>query len=517
MAYRLEKEPNGKEAIVIDGWENGISPDPYSGCNSMLGVNLETPKEISVGYGITQNATSGATLATPIARSTRLFTYNTPGIPAGSPQSFAILDASGQVFESTSIAGTYAYLSSNATTSGSSNLDGMAHWLGFLFKTRGANIDYWNGSTWANGWQTTLNGGFKHYMYVGSDNVLYITNGNYLASITAPTPTSFDPTSSGTYALSVTKLQLPVTDFALSIAEVGGGNTPQSTLLVGGSQNAIYPWDKVSSSFALPIYVADGYIGKMVSVNQNAFIFPGNVTGRGRIYITNGSQADLYFKIPDYTFGVQDPYYEWGDAIWHRNNLLFSFFVDDNGTSTVLQGYSYVWALNLGSHTAATGVVIPEKTFRAISALPLTSTFVANATCLLSAQNLATPGFGYIAAWSDTGSSPAIGYSGTTAGVGNGTLLTELIPVGTLLQKRTFTQIEFKLRTALASGETISIAAYSDGFANSVMTFSPTVTTGSISGVAPVNFQNNQWLQLFVSFTGNSSSSGVRLKELRIR
>lgn len=512
-AYRYEKEPDGESVLIIDGWD-GIASDPYSGTNYMLSVDLETPAEVAVGYPLTQNATSGATLGNPIADSTRLFTYGTPGVPSGSPQSFAILDDDGQVFESSSITGTYAFLSSGNSASGSTSNDGIAHWLGYLFKSRGANLDYWNGSTWANFTGSTMSNftaGVKHYMYVGSDNVLYITNGNYLASLTAATPTSFDPTNSATYTWSGQKLQLPVTDVALSIAEVGGGNTPKSTLLVGGALNAVYPWDKVSSSFALPIYIADSYISLMVSANQNAFIFPGyqrgSGQGRGRIYITNGSQADLYYKVPDYIFGVQDPYYLWGDAIFHRNNLLFSFFPVTNA-GTLIQNFGYVWALDLDT-----------KKFRALSAFPTSATFVANGYCLISTLNLSTPGFGYIVAWDNNGSAHGIGYSGTTVGTSSSTasILTDLIPVGTFLKKKTFSQVEYKLRSPLQSGESISIIPIVDGSATTTLTFSPTVTTGAISGYAPVTFQNNQWAQFLITLTGNSATSGARLKELRLR
>lgn len=508
--YRFEKEPNGEYAIVIDGFDKGIAPDPYSGANGLFSVNLNVPQEVSTGYALTTSTTSGATLGAPVSDSVRFFSYGTPGVPTGSPQSFAILDADGHVFESTSITGTWTFLSSSNSTSGSSNLDGIAYWLGFLFKTRGSNIDYWDGSTWHTAWQTTLSSGVKHYMYVASDNVLYITNGNFLASITAPSPTAFNPTTPATYAFSTTKLELPVIDIAISIAEVGAGNSAQSTLLVGGTQNAIYPWDKLSPVFALPIYVGDSYIKNMVSVNQNVFIFPGNTTGRGRIYITNGSQADEWFKIPDYIFGELDPYYEWGDAIFHRNNLVFGFLPSENSGAAAIQNFGYVWAIDLET-----------KAFRAISQLPSTSSFFTNATSLIPTYNLSSPGFGYIVGATDGTAGTnhsSISYSGTTAGIGTASIITDLVPIGTFLQKKTFTQVEFKLRSPMQSGEAISISARTDNSGlQQPLTFSPTPTTGSISGVAPVNFQNNQWLNFFVNLTGNSATSGMQLKEIRIR
>lgn len=504
MAYRLEKESTGKTALVIDGWEQGIAPDPYSGLGRMESVDISTPGEIAVGYALTASATSGGTLGVPIADSTRFFSYGTPGVPTGSAQSFAILDAAGLVFESASITGTFAFLSSSNSTTGSSNLDGLSHWLGYLFKTRGANIDYWNGSTWSTGWKTTLTPSVKHFMYVASDNVLYITNGNYLASITAPTPTAFDPTNSATYSFSIIKLQLPVTDQALSIAEVGSGGSGASTLLVGGTQNAIYPWDKVSSSFALPIYVGDSYIKLMISVNQNAFIFPGNQQGRGRIYVTNGSQANLFYKIPDFITGEQDPYFVWGDAIYHRNNLIFGFFPTKNSGSGVCdQANRSIWAIDLDT-----------KAFRPLSIIPSAS-LKGNATCLISTSSLSSPGFGYIVGWDDNASTPGIGYSGTTAGIGTSTIITDLIPTGTAIDPTTFSQVEFKLRSPLQSGESIVISYFNN--TGNIVTLATFNTVGIYSGISAVDFEKSQWFQFSIALTGNSATSGVRLREIRLR
>lgn len=504
MSWSIEKEENGKSAIVIKFGE-ATALDPYSGFGRMFDVDLSVPGEVSVGYPITTSTLSGGgqSLGTPIADSTRWFGYGSSGyVPSGSPQSFAVLDGNGRVWESSSITGTWTFLSSSNSVSDSSLNDGVAYYLGYLFKTRGANIDYWNGSTWSQGWQTTLTSSTKHYMYVASNNVLYITNGNYLASVTPNSASSFDPSSSGTFTFNINKLQLPTSDVAISLAEVGqGGGATSSTLLIGGIMNAIYPWDKVSPSFGFPIYVGESYIRLMVSVNQNAFIFCGNQQGRGRIYVTNGSQAMVFFKMPDYVFGVQDPYYVWGDAIFHRNFLLFGCFVVNNAGTVLL--FSEVFALNLDT-----------KEFTSISNINAASE-KSNATCLISTANLSSSGFGYILAWDDNSSSPGIGYSNTAAGTGTFNVYTDLIPVGTLLIPKTFSQIEVKLRTALQSGESLSIVPVADNVGQTTLTMN---TVGTFSKVfTPLDFQASQWLQFQCLGTGASSTGGVRLHEIRIR
>lgn len=510
MAYRFEKEANGEYALVISrGANEGSAASPYEGLNNLSAVNLNTPDEISTGYTITTSATSGGTLAPPIARSTSFLTYLSQ-IPSGAPQYFAILDENGRAWQQNSttgaISGTWTFLSTGESHAGAGILDGCTYFLGYFFKTRGANIDYYDGTTWTNAWQTTLTANVKHFMFVGTSPIMYITNGSWVAqiSLTNPSdPTTFNPANALTFSLSVHKVQISTNEQAISLAEIGFTTT---SLLIGGTGYWVYPWDKQSGNVSPPIYVADPYQKNIVSVNQNAYIFPGSAgNGRGRIYITNGSQAQLHFKVPDYLFNIQDPYYEWGDAIAHRNNLLFGFFLEANAASNAVQLVSEVWALDLST-----------KAFRSISNIS-TATAKGNATALLSAVNLASPGFGYMVGWDDDVSTPGIGYSGTTSGIGTANITTDLMPVGTFTQKRTFSQLEYKIRSPLQSGENIQIFPVVDGTFASALTFNPTPTTGSISGYASVNFQNAQWLQFLITLTGNSATSGVRWEELRLR
>lgn len=521
MAFRYEKEPNGDMAIVIDSFDQGIASDPFKGLGYALSVNLETPGEISSGYTLTANATSGATLGKPIADATMYSAYAAPGVPLGAPQRWAVVDRTGQVFESTTITGTYTFLSSSNTTITATTNIGLAYWMGYLWKFQGVEVYFWNGSTWAK--LSTYSAGYviasdvPHFAYAATNSKLYFTNGNVVGQIAvvpnAANPVNpynlFDPATTSTYTFTNAQIGISPNDQTISLAEVGVGGAGSSSLLIGGSGNSVYPWDFLSTTFGQPINVADSFIAKMISVNQSVFIFPGAQSGtgqgRGRIYITNGSQADLYYKIPDFIFGSQDPYYLWGDAIFHRNNLIFSFYPLTNAGS-LIQNYGYIWALDLDT-----------KHFRALSALPTTATFVNNAYCLMGTGNLATPGFGFIAAWDDNSTSPGIGYSGTTAGIGTGAILTEIIPIGTFMQKKTFSQVEYKLRTALASGENITCTPYVDGAVATNLVFSPTPGTGTISGVANVTFQNGQLLQFIIGLTGNSASSGCRLREIRIR
>lgn len=515
MAYRIDKEPNGVSALVIDGWNSGIALDPYSGMQNMLNVDLETPGEVAVGYPITASTQSGATMQQPIHDATQYAN--------GSASAYYILDFTSKVFKATSISGTWSFLStSNTTTSATATNQGLAYWKGYLFKFRAGRIDYLAGGagTWVASWDpatgsTTASDviatGVTHYALVSQDDALYFCNGSGIGSILEVAGETFDPTdtSTYTYAFNVSgtanALKLPFYDTAQSIAEQG------TNLLIGGSLNAIYPWDRLSPSFSYPMFIGDYFIGKMVTVNTNVYIFPGNTAGRGRIYVTNGSQVNLFYKIPDYLFGEQDPYYLWGDCIFHRNNLIFGFFVSKNsGSGNLLNaavGTTQVWAINL-----------EDNTFRGLMKLNSGGDVAAYSPSVLISPTGVSPGMGFIVAAEVSGGGDAIlGYSGTTAGIGTATIFTDLIPVGTLFERRTFNQIEFKLRSPLESGESITVTPIVDSVAGTALTWDTTPTTGSISSVAPVNFEKAQWLQFKIVLTGNSATSGVRLKEIRIR
>lgn len=514
MSYKIVKEPNGVEAIVIRGWEQGIAPDPYSGMGRMLNVDLETPGEVAAGYPITTSSQSGGTMTIPIHDATQYV--------AGMANQYFILDSSSQVFKSIpGSLGTWTFLSSGNTTTGASQANqGLAYWKGYLFKFRSTHIDYSFGGTvgWVANWNPATGSttssdvieGFNHYALVAQDDALYFCNGDGVGSIVENDNKTFDPTDITTYTFrafptNTNALELPTYEIAQSLAEQG------ISLLTGGSFNAIYPWDRVSISFGYPIYIGDIFIKRMVTVNTNVYIFPGFQTGRGRIYVTNSTQANLFFKIPDYIFGEQDPYYLWGDAIFHRNNLIFGFLVAKNGATpttinngTGLLTSAGVWAIDLET-----------KVFREISDIGGASSGHGNASVLLSPTE-SIPGMGYIVAWDNVASTSGIGYSGTTSGTGGASynITTDLIPVGTLFERKTFSQVEFKLRSALQSGESIQIIAGVDG---SFSTIGTTNTVGAISDVYTVNFEKAQWLQFQISGTGNSATSGVRLEEIRIR
>lgn len=492
MAWRIDQETGD---LIMDGWDKGIAGDPYTGIQDMRTVNIDTvPGEVSVGFTLTANTTSGATLGIPIDRATSF----TNGVATA----YLILDATGNIFKSTTLTGTFS--SVGATTTNASATDGIAVWKGYVFHFRDGNIDYAtiNASgtvgSWTNAWQTYTGSLLPFQALVGRDDVLYFTNGQFVGALSENAGSTFDPATSSTYTYNQQALTLPSFDIAVSLEEQA------LNLLIGGAQDAIYVWDRISPTFNNRIFLAERYIRRMVKANTNVFAFTGNTTGRGRIYLTNGSQADIFAKFPDQISGYQEPYYKVFDAIYHRNKLIFGVEVSQNVDGSVITSPSYeVWAIDCST-----------KALRSISEPP--GGAGVPRVLIADTSNSTQKGFAYLIGWSTgTGGTHGIASCQTGAGIGSAVIKTDRIPVGTFLKKKTFSQVEFKLGTSLASGESIILSYITDVSSGSIATFSSSDST--ISNVSPISFQNAQWLQIQASLTGNSATSGCRLREIRLR
>jgi hypothetical protein len=172
---------------------------------------------------------------------------------------------------------------------------------------------------------------------VGQDNILYYGNGKRVGSIAEVSGSSFDPTSGATYTKTAAALDLPAGDDVESLGELG------INLLVGGSRNYIYPWDRSSPSFNLPIILSENKTVRIITANQTAYLFAGN---RGNIYVTDGTSIRLYKKIPDHLTENYGPYFAWKDALAWRNQLYFSFTSTEND-GDALATLGGVWAIDL--------------------------------------------------------------------------------------------------------------------------------------------------------------------------
>lgn len=141
--------------------------------------------------------------------------------------------------------------------------------------------------------------GFYMKMLVGQDDILYITNGDKIASISSFVAGSAaaDPTAT----LNTSALDLPDGQYAVTMCELG------RLLLIGtqggtnwserGNQRVanIYPWDRVSASFEIPVQMQENGIHAMLSVNNTVFVCAGTA---GNIYVTDGTSYRKIARLP---------------------------------------------------------------------------------------------------------------------------------------------------------------------------------------------------------------------------
>jgi hypothetical protein len=586
MAYAVD----GTD-LVISGWEQGISDNPYQGINDMRGVNIiSVPGEASVSFastlvsysplalsivsasGTTLTVTvtsgslpttfgqcitfSGASLPSGITAGTLYWiapvSYNTiklysdflgttvitfggTGTGTGTSVDMAAItyfdknfpygvDSNGRVWEFVDrglrCSGRYMGNTVNPSpnsgdiTGGngicvfSSSPDNFNVVHQYLFVFGYGRIDYFNliSGGWTYEWNPATGGtsvgipvlnsrytNNPHEALVAVDGSMYYTDGNYLGSLSELYGQVFNPAVLTTYTWVKQILKIPNYDTTTCLEELG------TNLLIGGTRNQIYPWDKTSVSFQFPIKISDNYINQILTINTNAYIFAGM---RGRIFVTNGAQATLYAKIPDHLSGGIDPIFTWQNIAYNKNQIYFGISATDNA-GNALTSYRGLWAVDI--------------TTNAIRVPNLMSDNNATVTAIYAFSG-AQSGFGLLSAWQD-GTSFGVDTSGSTPYTSYVSYIeTDIIPVGQFLNKKSFNNLEFKLAAPLVSGESIKIS-YRTSRTGSYSLIGETTTAGLFSDIyTPLPFEQVQWLQFKIEMKSTATNpSYVRLVEIRLR
>lgn len=390
---------------------------------------------------------------------------------------------------------------------------GLVVWHDYLFVIVGRTIDYISIAslisttpTWVYAWKTNLTyTQYQHQAIAATDDAIYICNAGTLASILLVSGASFDPTNSSTYTYNIAALVLPYYDQAQSIAQLG------DQLLTGGILNYIYPWDRRSLQFSYPIICADSSIIRIVSTNSNAYVFAGT---RGRIYICNLSQIQLYQEIPDSFSGNPEPYYVWQDAIYLRNKLYFTF-IDTNNAGSAISTSGGIWALGIDNGQTQIQLPTAGSLFNAIQLSY--GTYGGSCPVLLQSLLSTPPGYGIAGAWVNSGVT-GVDHGVSTPYTNYQTIIqTDIIPIGTYYNPLTNKQVEYKLAKPLVSGESLRISWRGD-LASAFAVIWTSTTVGQMSDASQVNFEKQQWVQFQIEMSSTATNpSFVRLTELRIR
>lgn len=320
--------------------------------------------------------------------------------------------------------------------------------------------------------------------------------------------------------VSTQRVNLPANEVAQCMVEVG------NTVLIGGVTNTIYPWNQIDALPSDFIALPEANVKAMVNVNNIAYVFAGN---KGNVYITNNSVASLALKVPDYCAGIAgtpltyiEPYFTWGDADYIRGRVYFSI-LDQTATKAgncggvwsfiPSQNFSYGQDIGLalrlenqnsyGDYDGYANIILPNQEQVGVSPLYWTA--------WQDSYNTGSAAFGF----DYTGTTPVTGYR----------VETDVLSSGTLLAKKTFQQLEYRLTTPMTAGDLLQLWYRLN--ATAAWTSCGSVieeTTGDtqnqrISGYFDVNFEKTQWVQVAAVITtgGTTDSSFVRLKEIRLR
>ena len=435
------------------------------------------------------------------------------------------LDAKGRCWYNSGTKYTYMGNLITGNYGGSYNVgNGIVYYQGYLLVFANSRISYFNyaTNTWNYMWDpaqaavnkdnncftTTRSQGYSHEALVPKNSpYIYIADGYNLVQL-QPKVNSvtgqiipFDPLDASTYIWNLYAVQLPSTEVINCLEELG------DNILMGGNSNCIYPWDRVSLQVGAVIKIADTYIRDLLTVNTNTYIFAGN---RGRIYVTNGNQANEFFKVPDHICGKIEPAIIINNSCYNKNKIAFGVSATDNN-GTVIQSYNGLWTIDLDSNAChCLNVQSTPAAVTAIYAYPITS------------DNTIIHGFGFVTAWT-TGSVQGIDIAYSTGAPTtdySAYIETDLVPVGTFLNKRTFGGIEFKLSHPLLSGEGVRIS-YRYNKDASYTVVGETLGTADINPLSDfyiVNFDQSQWLQLKIELKSiTSNPSYTRLTEVRLK
>lgn len=337
-------------------------------------------------------------------------------------------------------------------------------------------------------------------------------------------PTGGSTAGSGkdTYVWTAQRLNLPQFETATALAEVG------NLVIIGAKTNTLYPWNQVDVLPSTLIPLPEGDTKSLLTVNSMVYAFSGN---KGNVYVTNGSTASRVFSVPDYCAGIAgtpatyiEPYFTWGGNMYLRGRVYFSI-LDQNSEHTT-GNCGGIW-----SFVPTEDFFYGQDTGLSLRVENQSSYGTYNGYCpvLIPRDVQAAIGPQYFSGWISSYSAGSGGIdASTTTPVGTTVIETELVPVGTLLNKETFKQIEYKLAAPLAAGETVTIKWRGNG--TDAFSSLGTATTESATDIAGYftpttdvstgkSMQGLQWLQLQITLTPLSSSntSFCRLQQVRVR
>lgn len=314
-----------KDGVVqLAGWPKGIADSPYIGFASMLGCEVfETPGVLKIAARTVKNTAIATIDGLPIKKLTDVYGAEWILTNAGKLYRDNLLIKS-------SIGGAWD----------------MVSWRDYIIVRHGLGtgvLSAWGplssgAQAWVPNFASGMDSSYYGKLLAGQDDIVYIGNGNKVASLAQAAGQTFNPSSGATFGFNLAALTLPLNEYVVTFEEIG------KNLVVGtqGGSNwadrtnftvaKLYPWDRSSPSFNLPIKFNECGIQAMIAKNNRLYVVAGT---RGNVYETDLSTFALIRTIPWNTnriYNTSMMMYPNAIGFSQRGNLLV-------GTSTAIDTY----------------------------------------------------------------------------------------------------------------------------------------------------------------------------------
>lgn len=460
------------------------------------------------------------------------------------------VDSNNYVWMNSPPGGTAAWILIKGNTLSQGSGNGIAIWQNYLFVFRSRSIDVFGSlndfgtAAWSNSWQS-MNASTSypglHKTLVGADNILYWTDFDdtasgtqrlgYIGSLKLAGASAFAPGTGATYTYNNNALDFPSDEEPTALAELNtylAVTTVYSGVNSKGNQSKLYYWDRNSASFFYPLIIPESPVYEMVNSNNLLYIFVG---ARGRVYKSNLSSLAVAFKIPDqlYVPGSTATGYEGqplsglvsqdGSSSYYR--IIFSqqarttrrkiFFGVNMYGGTALYSYDVEANVVQIEATPINGVgstSLNSTTMYAVETLNQTSSY--NGTEVIWFGVYYTGSFTYtIEKWDLSSQNNTSKY-----GSYNGSVITDLINIGSPNNKKTLQQLEYRLDRKMISGSGLKLY-YRNAIGESwtLLSTEDFSTYGAIlSRAIDLPVTDLEWIQIKIEFNRNTV-----LRELRIR
>lgn len=515
------------EPIIITNFQTGIADSPHTGFADMRNVIIDKENGVvQINWKTTSILTGGALLtSTP-----RWIEQDDAADTVARFNTFYILTSEGQLIQSTDSGDTWTSLSN-----GYNKGEGLKVWkdhiivahntalsaYGPLNTTLNPSTPLWSTSFISliannepNNWIATYNP-----IITGQDDILYVGDGRYVDSLQEVSGQNFTAGTASTFTWGTAALDLPENYRIKNFSELGvnlfAGTWRGTTADKPQTQIAdIFPWDRTSDSFNLPIRLVLNGINWQINIGNLIYFQAGM---EGKIYVTNGQTVKFITQVPEHLTGI-------GEAsssnarialgapagvMYHKGKLFFALLSSTTASEGVLDGIG-VWSVDL-----ETGVLIMENQ---VSTGVTTSSGAT--TPMLTALKSVNKNQ-YLIGWQDNSGNPRLDKVSNTQRYTDyaARIDSQYYSVGTKNKPESFSQLEFELTEPLRTGEGIRFFYRTD--LRSVFTPIRTfdfATDGAIQG-GNTDFliTTEQGIQVRTEMTtGASSTTTISLKSVII-